>query len=181
MDLKQTNYRFFLEKDAIIFEQTYFNLWHKGIDKRWFWLAFQALEKSGLTYFENEVEEMIVRERLQVLAILYYEYCHRSAAHESEYFTYWTEDLINNIKNDLSGNVEEIIYEVKEALIKYFQTEKAVTDELWFNCFEGRNNIILPLSKKEIILSDVNINMTDAEEWFKSDIGNINHYEGISL
>ena len=72
-------------------------------------------------------------------------------------------------------------YRLKDYYEKKLPNPMEDQGQVVYNCFEGQNNIILPLSKKEIILRDVNINMADAEEWFNSDIGNINDYEGISL
>ena len=179
--MSQINQHFFSENDAKPFEEQLFNFWNKRIDKRWFWLAFQALEKAGLTYYETDDENILVRERMVILAIIYYEYCHRSAAHESENFTYWREDMILEIKKYFSDNISDHILEVRLALIKYFTFEVTVTDELWLNCFEGRNNIILPFDKKSKVLSENNINKTDAEEWFFGGKDEIDSYESISL
>jgi hypothetical protein len=181
--MNQINQRFFREADAIFFENHYFNFWHKGIDKRWFWLAFQALEKAGLTYYETEKEEVVVRERLVILAILYYEYCYRSAAHESENFNFWDQDLVFTIKRDFSNNVSENIIGVRNALVNYFKSEKGVTDELWLSCFEGQNNLIVPFAKKWELLSESedDYNKTKAEEWFNGCIDGIDEYYGISI
>lgn len=181
--MSKVNQRFLLEDEAIYFEEQFFNFWPKGIDKRWFWLAFQALEKSGLTYFESEKEEFTVRERLVLLAVIYYEYCHRSAAHESENFNFWGEDFILSIKKDFSDNVEQNISEIRNALIKYFKSEKGVTDELWLSCIEGQNNLILPFHKKGELLIEIENDFlkTKAEEWFNGGIDSIDEYYGISL
>ena len=72
--MSQINQHFFSENDAKPFEEQLFNFWNKRIDKRWFWLAFQALEKAGLTYYETDDENILVRERMVILAIIYYEY-----------------------------------------------------------------------------------------------------------
>jgi len=156
---------------------------HKGIDKRWFWLAFQALEKAGLTYYETEKEEFVVRERLVLLAVIYYEYCHRSAAHESKNFNSWDGDFILSMKKDFSDNVNQNIFEIRNALIKYFKSEKEVTDELWLNCFEGQNNLIVPFAKKWELLaeSEDDYNRTKAEEWFNGCIDSIDEYYGVSI
>lgn len=172
---------FFTESEAKYFEEHFFNFWPKNIDKRWFWMAFQALEKGGLTYFESDEEEMIVRERLVLLAVFYYEFCHHSAFHESEHFNYWDEEFINEVKKDISPNADDLLLEIKMALIQYFGDEQIVIDELWLNCTEGKSNTLIPFSKVVIENSNDNINKEDAEVWFFGWNVSIDNMEGISL
>ena len=90
--------KFFPEEEAAIFEKQLFNFWQKGIDKRWFWLAFQALQNSGLTYFESEKQEMEVRERIVLLSVIYYEYCLKSQAAECPSFNALSFFMVSTIK-----------------------------------------------------------------------------------
>jgi hypothetical protein len=181
MDMRNKNSRFLTEDIALKFETLLFNFWDKGIDKRWFWLSFQALEKFGLTYFESSEEEMMVRERLVLLGVIYYEYCFRSGLHESEHFNYWDEPLITSINLDFSEDVSDNILDVKRALTSYFKTEEGVTNELWINCYEGSHNKILKTSDIFKALEDKSYERNEGENWFKGIIDDLQDYEGISL
>jgi hypothetical protein len=139
---------FFEEQSTFPFAELLKILWPKQIALNWFWIAFQAIEKSGLTYYETELEEMKVRERLSLLVIFYYEFCHISASHESSSFTYWDEQTIMQLKKDLSAEADDLLFEVREALIKYFGSEEKVLAELWINCIEGSNNCFIRMDEK---------------------------------
>lgn len=172
---------FFSEKEAKKFEEQLFNFWPKSIDKRWFWLAFQALEKTGLTYYETDEEEMQIRERLTLLAIFYYEFCHVSAFHESEHFKYWSTDLIKEIKKDFSSEVDDQLFNIRKALISYFGSEQNVISELWLSCLEGSLNCLIPVFKNNNAIEENNVNKKDAEDWFIGWGIGIEDFMGISL
>ena len=172
---------FFSEKEAEVFVNHFFNCWPKNIDKRWFWLAFQALEKRGLTYYESDQEEMYVRQRLVLLGVLYYEFCHVSGFHESENFNYWSPEMIQQVQKDFYPNVEEEFFEIKKALIHYFGTEDGVIEELWINCLEGSTNGILPYSRFPQAAADNSVLREEAESWFISWDGGIEEFMGISI
>lgn len=138
---------FFSESEAIIFEATLFNFWPKGIDKRWFWLGFQALEKGGLTYYETDEEEGIVRERLTLLSMFYKEFCHVACFHACEYFTVMSKEEKENILKDLSENADDELEKVKNALIAYFGDVDILLNELWINCTEGSTNTIMRVAE----------------------------------
>lgn len=178
---------FFPEKEAIPFARELAFVWPKGIAMNWFWLAFQALEKAGLTYYETDDEEMQVRERLTLLAVFYYEFCHISAFHESENFTYWNDETIYKFKNDFSGNVDDQLFDVRNALIKYFGDEEEVVTELWINCLEGDSNCFIKLKEKiqlhkELVNTrQLEINNIKVKDWFVGWGKGIDDFEGISL
>ncbi len=126
---------------------------------------------------------MQVRERITLLGVIYYEYCHRSASHEYPLFHYWSEATIQQIKKDFFENVSDNFTKVRESLIAYFGSEEDVTNELWLNCYEGKNNLILKNNIKEQILSEPNYNRESAEDWFKQSLtfSDINDYHGMSI
>lgn len=172
---------FFPESEAKFFEQHYFNFWPKGIDKRWFWLAFQAMEKGGLTYYESEEEEMDVREMLALLAVFYYEYCHESAACESENFNLWPSTFIEDVKKDFSIRVDDLLFEIWGALVSYFGDENKVADELWFNCTEGSTNCLVPINKISVASWDNDYLKEKAEGWFTGGGFEIKGFMGMSI
>lgn len=172
---------FFSESEALKFEKQLFTFWPKGIDKRWFWLAFQSLEKAGFTYYQTDDEEIMVRERLVCIGLIYYEYCHQCAAHEYSTFNYWNTELIVQLKNDFSVWINDRIYDVQKALLLYLGSSENVTDELWVNCIEGRCNTILPYKQIHVESSEENINKKDGEIWFSKGIDSVNNYISIAL
>ena len=178
---------FFKEEDVLPFTEDLKGLWPKQIALNWFWLAFQALEKSGLTYYETESDENRVRERLTALVIFYYEFCHISAKHESSNFSYWNELTIRRLKNDLSDNADERLFEVRKALIQYFGSEEKVLAELWINSLEGSNNCLISLNEKlnlaQLIANDKldNVNYCDVRTWFIGWPKGIEDFEGIAI
>ena len=137
---------YFTKKQAEVFENQLMNFWQNKNDKRWFWLGFQALEKSGLTYYENDQEEMMVRERLVILCIIYYEYCIQNGYNIST-FKDWDAELIYKIKRDFSVGFSDQMLEVTNALIKYFGDEQIVSFELNYNCEEGQANRFFRLNE----------------------------------
>lgn len=178
---------FFQENDALPFAEDLASLWPKGIASDWFWLGFQALEKSGLTYFENEEEQIKVRVRLTLLTIFYYEFCHQSAFHESEFFTYWDAEFILQLKKDVISSTPDDLKEIHHALIDYFGSEEKALAELWINCLEGSTNKYLRLEAKlltyEKILTDTldAVKYRDVRAWFLNDNIVLDDYEGIAL
>ncbi len=178
---------FYEEREALPFTECLIDLWPKQIALNWFWTAFQALENSGLTYFETELEETKVQERLSALAVLYYEMCHISAKHESSNFSHWREETINEIKNDLTDEADDRLFEVKQALIKYFGSEEKVLAELWINFLEGSTNCIIKMEEKiklyELIINERmdDVNFIDLRDWFIGWTKGIEEYEGIAI
>jgi hypothetical protein len=176
---------FFPETKVISFAQDMVYLWPKGIAVNWLWIAFQALEKAGLTCYESEEEEMQVRERITLLTVLYYEFCHISAKHKSDNFTYWDEDTIHRIKNDLSDEADEYLFEIRKALINYFGGEEQVVAELWINCLEGQSNSLMKLEDKIKIYTEStehepdDINFKKVRDWFVLWDKEIDDFEGL--
>lgn len=180
---------FFEEKDVLPFTNLIKDLWPKGLALNWFWLAFQALEKAGLTYYESDEEEMNVRERIVLLIVIYYEFCHVSAMNESPNFNQWEEKTIRNVKNDFSKDVNDLLLEVKKALVSYFGSEETALAELWINCIEGSNNTLIKTDEKNEMLFHIatsgyelqNINYERAHTWFIGWSNGVEDYEGISI
>ena len=177
--------RFFNELEAERLAQTLFTFWPKGTDMRWFYLAYQALEKSGLTYFENDLEEMIVRERIVWLSVYYYEFCYQTAFHESPFFQPWNFRVINEVKRDLQKRETEV-YKIHEALNKYWGNERRIFAELWINCEEGAQNIVKRLEDSTYwhdgIVSEhiiLNFNMEKGLEWVIRQECSLEYYKSI--
>ena len=172
---------FFPESKAKVFEEQFFNFWPKQQDKRWFWIAFQALEKAGLTYYETHDEEMLVRKRLVLLSLIYYEYAWQAAFHESENFTPWHEKFINQTLDELPKEADELFPKIFIALNDYFGSDFSVADELWLNCTEGEINRLFPHNKIAIEPSNNNINKKDGEDWYRGGNFYIAGLECISI
>lgn len=178
---------FFKEEEAMLFCNRVKLLWNKPVAENWFWLGFQALEKAGMTYYETETEEMKVRERISLLIIFYYEFCHISIMHESENFNYWDENFIMELKADMSEDVDETLFEIKNTLISYFGGELETLAELWVNCLEGNYNCYLKLNEKNRIYELVtsgeynDINFDRAKTWLIGWNVDINSFESMLL
>lgn len=178
---------FFTEENTKTFANQLMAMWSKDIAKNWFWLGYQALEKAGLTYYETNQEEALVSERIVLLCIFYYEFCHISAFHESDNFRYLGEETIQSIKQDLSNNADDVLDEVRNALINYFGSEEQVIAELWINCLEGSSNRFIPLEEKSKLLNELNFtnpydpNQSRARTWFVGWNKGLGDFEGISI
>ena len=160
---------FFPESEAKTFEQRFFNFWPKYIDKRWFWLAFQTLENAGLTYYETDESEQNIRKRLVLMGVLYNEFCHVTAAHESENFDHWSEGITNEIKKNLSDRDNDELTKTRNALVGYFGNEYDVVNEMWITCIEGKTNCILSQRTRGLEFSEFSkedVNKKDGEDWF---------------
>ncbi len=185
--MERTNKSFFTEAKVIAFAQDLVYLWPKGIAVNWLWIAFQALEKAGLTYYETEDEEMLVRERLTLLTLFYYEFCHISAKHESKNFSRWDDATIHRIKNDLSDEADDYLFEIRKALINYFGGEEQVVAELWINCVEGASNCLMKQEDKQKIYNVAikeelhDQNYYDARDWFVGWDKGIDDFESIAI
>lgn len=174
---------FFPEVEAISFLDQMFNVWPKKIAHRIFWQGFQALEKSGLTYYETEEEEILVRERIRMIGVIYYEFCHQSAAHESENFSYWSPELGEHIRKEFNEHTDDRIWEVRKALIEYmdagdYDGEKVI-QEMWLNCEEGKNNIILPHDILSRTNPEDDLNYKDARTWWIGGNMSVDTLEGF--
>jgi hypothetical protein len=178
---------FFKIKDALPLVGLYFNSWSNKVDHQWFELAFQALEKSGLTCYENKVEGRQVRERIVFLALIYKEFTNRSAFHESSDFHYWSEETILRFKTECTPYDENDFNEIIAALNKYFGSETEVIIELWINCEEGHRNRQLPLAQKLVFYQKMRSEMYDdfnffnALRWYKSIDSELDDFECISI
>lgn len=185
--MENTQKSFFNEENAALFEEPFFSLWPKRIALNWFWIAFQALESSGDTYYETDDQEIVVREKLTLLFILYYEFCYISAKHESSNFKYCDEQTIKRLKNDISENADDHLFAIRKSLIKYFGSEEKVIAELWINCVEGANNCFMKMEVKnkmfnQIINSDYDdVNYRDVLSWFIAWNNSIEDFEGIAI
>lgn len=170
MNSKKMSNHFFPESEAAIFVEEMFGMWPKKIAHRIFWLSFQALQKSGFTYFENDEEEMLVRERIRMIGVLYYEFCHQSAAHESENFSHWSPVLCEQIRKEFNAESDDCMWEVKEALTEYLSHGDEllgvnVVREMWLNCEEGRRNVIIPIGRVVFPTSE-DPNYEQARTWW---------------
>jgi len=64
-------------KEARIIVDHYFNFWPDGEDRLWAKNIWQFLENIGLTIFRTDIEEIEVRSRVAILALVYQEFCAR--------------------------------------------------------------------------------------------------------
>lgn len=179
--------RFFDELEAERLAQTLFTFWPKGIAMRWFYLAFQALEKSGLTYFETEAEEMAVRLRIIWLSVFYYEFCYQTAFHESVMFRNWQPEMIHEIKKDLAKSETEA-KNVYDALNKYWKNELNIFAELWINCEEGAQNILKKLEDSTYLYHGIvgdhirlHFNMEQGFKWVMRQECSLDYYKSMSI
>jgi hypothetical protein len=178
---KLTEKGFFPESEAKVFEEQFFNFWPKQQDKRWFWIAFQALEKAGLTYYETMDEEMLVRERLVLIAIIYCEYSYQACFYGNQNFNCWPENLEDQISKDLTEETDELFPGIFNALNNYFGNSSEVADELWLNCTEGQINRLFPHNKIAIEPSYNNRYKQDAEYWYMGGDFSIKKMECVDL
>jgi len=186
--MDRTSKAFFTELEAEPFVEDLAIIWPKRIAQNWFWLGFQALEKSGLTYYESEQEEIMVRERLNLLVIFYYEFCHISAMHESENFIYRNHNVIDRLKSEIPNNGDDLLFEIRIALIKYFGGEEKVLAELWINCLEGSTSRFLKIEDKiqlyekivNIKYENENVNYSEVRNWFTGGLTGVSSFESIA-
>ncbi len=147
----------------------------------------ERTEKAGLTYYKTEEDEILVRERITLLTVFYYEFCHISAKNESENFTPWDEETINRIKNDLSDEADDYLLEIRTALINYFGGEEQVIAELWINCAEGASNCFMKLEDKmklhkELVnTNELKVEYADAKNWFVDWDKGIDDFKSIAI
>lgn len=179
--------RFFSETEAEKLAQNLFTFWAKGIAMRWFYLAFQALEKSGLTYFETEEEEMKVRERIVLLAVYYHEFCYQSNYHQSPFFIFWDQATIQKIKSDLNYNETEL-RNIHQALNRYWGSEMKIFAELWVNCQEGAQNRVKQLADSTYLYNGIvsenaqqHFNMERGLNWIISRECILENYEAFRI
>jgi len=103
-------------KEARIIIDHYFSFWRDGEDKIWVKLIWHAIENAGLTIYRTDDEEIIVRSRIAILALIYQEFCARSQFSQltDTYFQYLKE---YHYKEILSGSsIDDINDEISLTL-----------------------------------------------------------------
>lgn len=137
----------------------YLNLWPNDIVMTWARVAWQAVEESGKANYSNDNEELTVGSYAVALSLVYYEYCHRSAWHEDRSFSYWTDDVLKDLRNDLGKDTEKIGRLLFDATRPLFDKigDRELAAELWINCIESSRGFIgTPKEKAEVFSRFVN-------------------------
>lgn len=150
-------------QDVEILLTPLYSFWSNGIDRLWIAFVKRALNKKGLLYYENEAEEMVVRERLVLSAVMYYEFCYRTSFHENKNFSHWSEDLVQTIKNDFSQNVNENLHIVARAMVDFFGSERFLFHQLWLNCDQAQKNIHYTIDEIEKLVDDISGDLSSGD------------------
>lgn len=66
----------------------YLAVWPNDIPLNWARVAWKAVDDSGRANYSTTDEELSVHSYAVALALIYYEFCHRSAWHEDRSFRY---------------------------------------------------------------------------------------------
>lgn len=140
-----------------------YSFWSNGIDRLWIAVVKRAFNKKGLLYYENEAEEMIVRERLVLSAVIYYEFCYKTSFHENENFSNWSEDLVQTIKKDFSQNVNENLHIVARAMVDFFGSERFLFHQLWLNCDQAQKNVHYTIDETERLVDDISGDLSSGD------------------
>lgn len=138
---------FFTVEEAQPFANSSCNCLPKAIMHRWFWLGFQAMQKAGLTYYETNHEEIKVRHRINMMNLVFYEYCHITGVSEYDFFMLWEQEFLMDLFKDLYNEDISILY---KALIGYFETPENLEKEMWTISQEGEYNLLIPRYKTEL-------------------------------
>lgn len=167
----------------------YLSVWANHIPLNWASLAWQMLHKGGLTVFNNDEEELRARSYAVALSIIYYEYCHRAAFHESESFRSWDASVIQEFKRDFMPDLEkddELIFRVKNCLLEQLG-DLELCSELWINCAESRQGFVFNIGEKaklqDKLINDFydDVNFNKGKSFILGEeIYSISSYESVS-
>ena len=128
----------------------YLPIWSNHIPLNWAIWSWQCLHKGGLTIFNNDKDELSVRRNAVALSLIYYEYCHRTAFHESSNFIYWDDERIKTLKRDflvVTDEAESTICCLMNCLTNQSDNVE-INTELWINCLEARQGFVFGISEK---------------------------------
>ena len=167
----------------------YLSVWNNHIPLNWASLAWSMLIKGGLCIYRNEQEELMVRSYAVAVSLIYYEYCHRTAWHEHDGFTYWNAAILETFKRELAADIKsdpEILFRVGRCLLEQIG-EEYLTFELWTNCQESYQQHVFATKEKAELLAGlgheqkVDISYGRGYGFIKSgDMALIEHYESVS-
>jgi hypothetical protein len=167
----------------------YLSVWSNHIPLNWASPAWQMLHKGGLTVFNNDVEELKVRSYAVALSAIYYEYCYRSAFHESESFRTWDASVMQEFKREFMPDLEkdeELIFRVKNCLLEQFG-DLELCSELWINCLESYQGFVFNIGEKaklqDKLINDFSddFNFNQGKSFILGcEIEDISSYESIS-
>lgn len=154
----------------------------------WAAIAWQSVEESGKANYSNDEEESTVRSYATGLSLVYYEYCHRSAWHEDEAFRYWTDGILQNLRNDLGKDNEKIESLLFDATRPLFERigDFELAAELWSNCVESSRGFIGTVKEKAEIFRRYVENGADdpmysgGRQFVMAGIDNLDGYHSIS-
>jgi hypothetical protein len=109
-------------KEARIIVDHYFSFWIDGEDKIWAKMVWNTLESSGLTIYRTDDEEMIVRSRIAILALIYQEFCVRSqlSNYDEANFRKLKQHHYKEVFSEPIEQVDEQIYLILEAVNKEY-------------------------------------------------------------
>ncbi len=107
-------------KEARIIIDHYFSFWRDGEDKVWAKMHWHAIENAGLTIYRTDEEEIVVRSRISILALIYQEFCEliEYSQFTDTYFKPLQEHHYKEIFSDSIEKIDEQIYLVLAALLK---------------------------------------------------------------
>lgn len=110
-------------KEARIIIDHYFSFWTDGEDKIWAKMIWNALETNGLTIYRSDEEEMLVRSRIGILALIYQEFCTRSELNQynDTHFRKLQEHHLSSIFEDSNENIDKQISLILSALNKEYE------------------------------------------------------------
>jgi len=105
-------------KEARIIVNHYFSFWTDGEDKIWVKMIWNSIETAGLTIYRTDEEELLVRSRIAILALIYQEFCTRTelTQYDGTYFRKLKKHHLKEIFKDSKELINEQILRVLDAL-----------------------------------------------------------------
>ncbi len=144
-------------QEARIILYHYFNFWKDGEDRIWAKKVWYKLEDAGLTVYRTEDEEMVVRSRVAILALIYQEFCsHTQYLMDSDAYCQPLQDLhYKEIFSDSKDQINEQIYKLMSVL---FNDEEVKNDfaEIFESVYRGASGSQTPSQVEEEIEEAIN-------------------------
>jgi hypothetical protein len=139
-------------KEARIIVGYYFSFWIDGEDKIWAKIIWSALENAGLTIYKTDDEEMIVRSRVAILALIYQEFSVRSelSEYQDANFRRLTQQHYKEIFSNTINQLDEQVYIVLEALNKEYPNGALFT-LMYESAFRGSHGSLTVEQTDEVI------------------------------
>ncbi|MBC7745733.1 MAG: hypothetical protein H7096_11585 [Flavobacterium sp.] len=152
--------------ELVSLKEVYFSFWLNHADQKWGDLMWRFLKKAGLHQFDNQNEEGLVRERLVVLAMIYFELCERSGFHEETNFQHWSTAKRREFVNDTDfSELNPKIEQVVSAIQNHYETEDFLSEFL-VSAYEGSTNTRLSIDEIIQIKEDISTHYMDNRDLF---------------